>query len=130
MFYVKPKSRKITFGIVVSPENRSGAKDGDNVVVELTSYPTAIKPPEGKVLKVLPALEGPGNEIEMIVEEHSLPSKFPYAVLSEVRELRDEISPQKRVDCRNLLTVTIDGETAKDYDDAVSIKKTPDGFIL
>jgi ribonuclease R len=130
MFYVKPKSRKIHFGILVSPANRSGAKEGDHVVVELTSYPTAIKPPEGKILKILPDLEGPVNEIEMIVEEHSLPSKFPSPVLSEVRELRDDISLRKRVDCRDLLTVTIDGETAKDYDDAVSIKKTPDGFIL
>jgi ribonuclease R len=130
MFYVKPKSRKIPFGILISPANKSGAKDGDHVVVELTSYPTAIKPPEGSVLKILPGVEEPADEIEMIVEEHSLPSKFPAAVLSEVRELGGEISPRKRVDCRDLLTVTIDGETAKDYDDAVSIRKTPDGLIL
>ena len=130
MFYVKPKNRKIHFGILVSPSGKAGAREGDHVVVELTSYPTAIRPPEGKVLKILPDAEGPGNEIEMIVEEHSLPSKFPSPVLSEIRELRNDISLKKRVDCRALLTVTIDGETAKDYDDAVSIKKTTDGFIL
>jgi len=77
MFYVKPKSRKITVGILVSPANRSGAKDGDSVVVELTSYPSAIKPPEGKVLKILPDIIEPVHEIDTIIEEYSLPLKFP-----------------------------------------------------
>ncbi|MBI4849610.1 MAG: ribonuclease R [Nitrospirae bacterium] len=130
MFYVKPKSRKIPVGILISPANRAGAKSGNNVVVELTSYPSAIKPPEGKVLKVLPDIVEPVHEIEMIIEEFSLPLKFPAAVLSEVKELSGEIEMRKRVDCRSLLTVTIDGETAKDYDDAVSISRTADGFVL
>ncbi|MBI5098624.1 MAG: RNB domain-containing ribonuclease [Nitrospirae bacterium] len=130
IFYVKPKSRKIPFGILVSPGNKSGAKDGDNVVIELTSYPTAIKPAEGRVLKILTDITEPADEIDTIIEEYSLSRKFPSAVLSEVKELTGEISLQKRINCRSLLTVTIDGETAKDFDDAVSIKKTNDGFIL
>jgi len=130
MFYVKPKSRKIPFGILISPGNRSGAKEGDSVVAELTSYPTAIKPPEGKVTKILPDIVEPVHEIDMIIEEYSLSRKFPSPVLSEVKELSGEMSLRKRVDCRKLLTVTIDGETAKDFDDAISIRKSDDGFVL
>jgi ribonuclease R len=130
IFYVKPKSRKIPFGILISPGNKSGAKDGDNVVIELISYPTAIKPAEGRVLKILTDITEPVDEIDTIIEEYSLSRKFPSAVLSEVKELAGEISLQKRINCRSLLTVTIDGETAKDFDDAVSINKTNDGFIL
>ncbi|MBI5740911.1 MAG: ribonuclease R [Nitrospirae bacterium] len=130
IFFVKPKNRKIPFGILISPGNRAGAKDGNNVVVELTSYPTAIKPPEGKVLKILSDVSEPVHEIDMIIEEHSLSRKFPSAVLAEVRELSGELTLRKRTDCRDILTVTIDGETAKDFDDAVSISKTDDGYAL
>ncbi|MBI5409682.1 MAG: ribonuclease R [Nitrospirae bacterium] len=130
IFYVKPKSRKIPFGILISPGSRAGARNGDNVVVEISSYPTSVKPAEARVLKILPDIIEPGVEIDMIVEEYSLQRKFPPSVLSEVKELGGEIPLRKRVDCRKLLTVTIDGETAKDFDDAISINRTPDGFIL
>jgi ribonuclease R len=130
IFYVKPKSRKIPFGILIGPHNRSGAKNGDNVAVELISYPTITRPPEGKVLKILSDITEPAHETGMIIEEYSLPHKFPPAVLSEVRELAPEIPLRKRVDCRNILTVTIDGETAKDFDDAVSVSKTDSGYAL
>jgi len=130
IFYVKPKNRKIPFGIVISPGNRYGARDGDIVLVEFISYPTAIKPPEGKVLKILPDVVEPVHEIDMIIEERALSRKFPSQALSEVRELGGEISLHKRADCRKLLTVTIDGETARDFDDAISISRTPDGYAL
>lgn len=129
-FYVKPKNRKIPFGILIAPRDLSGAKHGEMVTVEITSYPTLTKPPEGKVLKILSAITEPLDEIGMIIEEHSLPLKFPSVVISEVKELQEKVPLRGRVDCRNLLTVTIDGETAKDYDDAVSIRKMDSGYIL
>jgi ribonuclease R len=130
-FYVKPKNKKIPFDIYISPRDRDGAKNGDIVVAELISYPTNTRPPEGKVLKVLSDIEEPQLEVDMVIEEYSFSSKFPTAVLHEARKLTEKkLSPRRRVDCRNLLTVTIDGETAKDFDDAISIKKTEDGFIL
>lgn len=129
-FYVKPKGRKIPLDIFIAPNDRGKAKDGDLVLVELTSYPTATRPPEGKVIKVLPEVDEPRREIDMIIEERSLPTAFPEIVLREAKRFTEIISPDDRVDCRDLPTVTIDGEDAKDFDDAISIKKTADGYKL
>ncbi|KPK03039.1 MAG: hypothetical protein AMK71_00030 [Nitrospira bacterium SG8_35_4] len=128
--YVKPKGRKFPFHILVSPRERAGAQNEDMVSVEITTYPSASRPAEGKVLQVLPAVTGPELEIDIILEEYSLPRKFPAAVSAELKQLTAEIPKRKRKDCRNLLTVTIDGETAKDFDDAISITKTNDSFVL
>jgi len=128
--YVKPKGRKFPFHILISPRERSGAQNGNMVSVEITTYPSSSRPAEGKVLKVLPAVTEPALEIDIILEEYSLPRKFPAPVSAELKQLNAEIPRQKRKDCRKLLTVTIDGETAKDFDDAISITKTDDTFIL
>jgi ribonuclease R len=128
-YYVTPKGKNLPFDVLVSG-NRKGAKSGNLVLVELTSYPTPTRPPEGRVLKVLPDAENPGVEIEMIIEEHSLPRRFAAPVLKEAKGLSPTIRLGSRVDCRGLKTVTIDGEDAKDFDDAISIKKIKGGFIL
>ncbi len=128
-FFVEPKGKNLPFDVLVSG-NRKGAKSGNLVLVELTSYPTPTRPPEGRVLKVLPDADNPGVEIELIIEEHSLPRKFPAAVTKEAKGLTRGIRVGSRVDCRGLTTVTIDGEDAKDFDDAISIKKIKGGFIL
>jgi ribonuclease R len=130
MFYVRPKGRNVPFYILVAPKDRGKAKSGDTVSVEITSFPTASSPPEGRVLKVLPDVAEPRIETELIIEEYSLPRRFPPHVLSEVKGLGESRKARKRVDCRDLLTVTIDGETAKDFDDAVSISRTESGYIL
>jgi ribonuclease R len=131
-YYVKPRGRKTPFDIYIAPAKKAKAKAkvGDTVVVELTSYPTSVRPPEGRVLKVMPETDEPGSEIDMIIENNALPHKFPSAVLAEARSFTGEVSDRRRVDYRHLLTVTIDGETAKDFDDAVSIVKTAEGFTL
>ncbi|HCC69263.1 MAG TPA: ribonuclease R [Nitrospiraceae bacterium] len=129
-YYVEPKNKKIPFNIYIGPRERGGAKSGDIVVAELTSYPTPERQPEGRVLKVLTQAEEPKLEIDMIIEEFSLPRKFPKSVLDSVQEITEEVSHHGRVDCRQLLTVTIDGEMARDFDDAISIRKDADGFTL
>jgi ribonuclease R len=128
--YVKPKGKKFPFHILISPKERNGARHGDMVSVEMISYPTASQPPEGRVLVVLPDVTEPGLEIDIILEEYSLPSKFPSSVRTELKQLDPEIPKRQRIDCRKLLTVTIDGETAKDFDDAISITRVEDEFIL
>ncbi|UCH81074.1 MAG: ribonuclease R [Nitrospiraceae bacterium] len=130
LFYVTPKSRNIPFGIVINPKNRKGAAHGSKVSVEIISYPTMNRPPEGKVLKVLTDVTEPSLETDMIIEEYSLPRKFPASVLSAVKDLSSKISLRNRKDCRSMFTVTIDGETAKDFDDAISIERNDKGFIL
>jgi len=129
-YFVAPKGKNLPFDVLVSAGNRSGAKSGNLVLVELTSYPTPTRPPEGRVLKVLPDADHPGVEIDMIIEEHSLPRSFASPVLKEAKGLSPTIRLGSRVDCRGLTTVTIDGEDAKDFDDAISIKKIKGGFIL
>jgi len=137
-FHVRPKSRSVPFNIYVSQKDKGNAKDGDNVVVEIISYPAEKKPAAGRVLKVLKKAESPIDEIEGIIDELNLPKKFPARVLEEAKELYSRIQgtessardEEKRKDLRGLPTVTIDGERAKDFDDAVSIAKTDDGYRL
>jgi ribonuclease R len=129
-FFVKPKGRNIPFFILISPDNLGEAKKDDMVSVEIITYPTSSTPPEGKILKVLPDVVEPRLETEMIIEEYALPRKFPAPVVSEVKAITKSSNYRSRVDCRDLLTVTIDGETAKDFDDAISISKTDEGFLL
>ncbi|UCD34284.1 MAG: RNB domain-containing ribonuclease, partial [Nitrospiraceae bacterium] len=128
--YVRPKSRKFPFYIFIGPKHTGRARSGDTVVVELTAYPDAGKPPQGKVVRIMPPVTEASLETSMIIEEFALPLRFPASVQSEARSLSEETSFKKRTDCRDLLTVTIDGETAKDFDDAISISKSEEGFLL
>ncbi len=130
IYYVKPRAKNIPFSILIGPGDRGGAGPGDRVVVEITSYPTAAGPAGGKILKVLGDVTEPRDEINMIIEEYSLPRRFPAAVLSGARGIRRRVQVRGRVDCRDLLTVTIDGESAKDFDDAISIRRSGSGFVL
>jgi len=116
---------------LISPGNIGKAVVGDLVKAEITAFPSTATPPEGKILKVLPQIVEPSQEVDLIIEEFSLPNKFPASVLSETRGLKEAGGQlRNRVDCRKLLTVTIDGETAKDFDDAISISRSERGFIL
>ncbi len=134
-FFVKPKDRAITFDLIIPPKDRAGARSGDLVIAEIVSHPENRKPASGKIVKILGKPEDPLSEIEAIIEEFNLPSRFPPVVKEEAKLLYQKISdnlPQqlKRKDLRNLNTITIDGERAKDFDDAVSIKLSPHGYTL
>jgi len=130
LFYVKPKNRRIPFDIYIAPKNTGNAGIGEHVVAELISYPEPARPPEGRIIKVLPEVDEPRLEIETIIEEYGLSRRFPRSVNEDVKRPSEEVKVNKRIDLRDRLTVTIDGETAKDFDDAISIEKTPDGYIL
>ncbi len=135
-FYVRPKNRAIPFDLYIAPKEKGKAKDGDNVIAEIISYPSDKRPPAGRILKILKKPETPLDEVESIIDELNLPQRFPHNVIEEAKSLYAQ-SPlirerglQKRKDLRNLLTITIDGERAKDFDDAISIKKIDDGYKL
>jgi ribonuclease R len=135
-FYVRPKNRSEHFDISIAQKYRGGAKNGDMVIAEIISYPTERKPPSGKVTKIIEKPEDPKAEIEAIIDEFNLPRRFPQNVLeeasllSQLRTWDKEHRTQRRKDLRSLPTVTIDGECAKDFDDAVSIKITKQGYTL
>lgn len=129
--YVRPMSKAVPFDLYIPPKDMGKARHGDKVVAEITSYPTDKRPPVGKVLKVIEKPEDPKSEVEAIIEEFNLPKRFPKDVHDEAKLLGGEKGLEaKRKDLRSLPTVTIDGERAKDFDDAVSIKLTEHGYRL
>jgi ribonuclease R len=133
--YVRPKNKSVSFDLPVAGKDSCGAKNGEMVVAEIISYPTDRKPAAGKVIKILGKPEEPKAEVEAIIDEFSLPRRFPRAVHEEaILLLREKAAAAgataRRVDLRALPAVTIDGERAKDFDDAVSIKIAPHGYTL
>jgi ribonuclease R len=135
-FYVKPKDRSVHFDLPVPQKDSGGAKNGEIVIAEIISFPTDRKPPVGRVVKVLGKPEDPKSEIESILDEFDLPRKFPRNVHEEAIALsaQEPVGSGRgrvqRKDLRSLPTVTIDGERAKDFDDAVSIKLSEHGYTL
>ena len=128
--FVIPSDRKISHDIYISPKLFNKAKDGDVVVAKIITYPQKTRNPEGEIIKVLGRSSTPGIDTGMIIEEYELPTEFPEDVITEAKALPGEVAEsmlKERVDLRTLQTVTIDGERAKDFDDAVSIEKLPDG---
>ncbi|WP_263350316.1 ribonuclease R family protein [Acidicapsa acidisoli] len=107
--------------------------EGLVVDVEITSWPTPTKPPFGRVIEVLGAPDDFGVDVEMIIRKHQLPRIFPENVLAEARSVAhlDQTEVVRRVeaghDFRNLPIVTIDGATARDFDDAVFVRQIPEG---
>jgi ribonuclease R len=133
--YVKPKDRAIPFELPVALKDRAGARNGETVIAGIIDYPSGRKPPAAKILKILGKPEDPKTEIESIIDEFDLPRKFPRSVHEDANTLAKlkSYAPgpgQRRKDLRSLPTVTIDGERAKDFDDAVSIKISPHGYTL
>ena len=106
--------------------------DGLIVDVEITSWPTPTRPPIGRVIEILGASDDFGVDVEMMIRKHQLPRVFPEGVLAEARAVAyfDPQLATRRADFRSLPIVTIDGETAKDFDDAVLVIDRADGFEL
>ena len=124
--FVIPNERRITKDIYIPNKFTGKARRGQAVVVEITQYPGAGHNPEGKIIEILGYPDNPEVEIEMIIRSHGLFKQFSGEALEEAERIPFKISDKElrgRKDCRDLLTVTIDGENAKDFDDAISIEK-------
>ena len=122
--FVIPDNSKLAQDIFVSKEHSKGAVSGHKVVVEITDYGTNQKSPEGKVVEILGHLNDPGVDIMSIVRGYELPVEFPEKVMNQTERVSREVSAadcEGRRDLRELKMVTIDGEDAKDLDDAVSL---------
>ena len=106
--------------------------EGLVVDVEITRWPTPFKPAEGRVIEVLGHPDDFGVDVEMMIRKHQLPRIFPDNVLAEARSVAhlDPAEVARRADFRYLPIVTIDGETAKDFDDAVLVRETAHGYEL
>ncbi len=132
--YVRPKDKSIPFDLYVAPDARGTARNNDMVIAEILTYPTDKRPPSAKVLKVVEKPQDPRAEVELIIDEFGLPRRFPRAAAEEAKALLagnvPSLKREKRTDLRNIHTVTIDGERARDFDDAVSVKLTEHGYRL
>lgn len=130
--YVVPRETRIIHDIYIPKGESMGAEDGDLVLVEISAYPAQNRSAEGRVIQVLGSPDNMEVEIQSVIAEYNLPSIFPDAVLKEAMKTGDAVSEQdmeKRVDLRRMTTVTIDGETARDFDDAVAVRKDENGNI-
>ena len=131
--FVIPDAPQITQDIFI-PEGCAGeAQDHQKVVVELTSYGALGKKPEGKVVEILGYPSDPGVDVLSVAKDMGLPMEFPEKVLNQAERILLQISEadmEGRKDLRELQMVTIDGEDAKDLDDAVSVERVADGYRL
>ncbi|MGZ5001507.1 MAG: ribonuclease R, partial [Methylomonas sp.] len=131
--FVVPDNKKIIHEVLIAKEDTAGAKKGQIVVAELIQQPTAHCQPIGRVTEVLGMHMAPGMEIEMAIRSYELPNTWPDALLKEIKTLTPEVpeeAKQGREDIRHLPLVTIDGEDARDFDDAVYAQKTAKGWKL
>ena len=135
---VTPDDRRITNELLIPPDARGGAKDGQLVVCELlvgesTEPPARGRPLLGKVLVVLGDTLTPSRLVEMAIYGHNLPHEFPQDAIDEAASVPMDVpadEARKRIDLRKLPLVTIDGEDAKDFDDAVYCETDSAGFRL
>ena len=133
--FVVPFDFRIDTDIVIdSRDDTNGARDGEMVNVEIDRYPDRTSHlAHGRVVETLGFIGDPGVDIEVVIRKFHIPHEFPPDVLREAERISDEI-PQaeiaRRTDLREHTIVTIDGETAKDFDDAVEVARLPNGNYL
>ena len=131
--FVIPDNQKFVKDIFVPLERSKGAVTGHKVVVELTKYGGENKKPEGKVVEIIGHVNDPGTDIMSIVKGYDLPTAFPEKVLNQAERVAKDVSTADmagRMDIRDWQMVTIDGEDAKDLDDAISITRDGSNYIL
>ena len=131
--FVVPNNRRITQDIVVPAEHLGGAVTGQIVVVEIITPPSQYRQPVGKVVELLGDHMAPGMEIDVAIRDHELPLDWPDAVEQEIATLTPQVpedAKKGREDIRKVPLVTIDGEDARDFDDAVYCEKDGRGWRL
>lgn len=131
--FVIPDNQKFVKDIFVPLERSKGAVTGHKVVVELTKYGGEQKKPEGKVVEIIGHVNDPGTDIMSIVKSYDLPTGFSEKVLNQAERVAKDVSDADmagRMDLRTWQMVTIDGEDAKDLDDAISISREGSGYKL
>ncbi len=132
--WVVAENKRISQDILVPDHQDLGASNGHVVMIEINEHPTRHAPPVGKVIQVLGNYADPGMEIEIALRKHDLPNEFPHDVLAQAAKLPKGVTRKDiadgREDIRALPLVTIDGEDARDFDDAVHCQPEGRGFRL
>jgi ribonuclease R len=130
--FVIPLNGKINYDFYIPPEKIKGVKPGQIVEVEITKYPGGSKNPEGKIISILGRADDPKIDLPIVLSKHNLPEpgEYPSNIMKEAKKIPKFISPEEiknRKDFRKETIFTIDGESAKDFDDAISINKLSNG---
>ena len=130
--YVVPLDRRLPMDVQIPGGERGGASAGDLVVAELTRYPTPTRSPAGRVVEVLGTLDTPGVDVRVVLRAHGIPDAHDPQAVDEAQRLGDKLRPSDRrgrTDFRHLITVTIDGESARDFDDAITLETLGGGNV-
>lgn len=131
--FVVPSNKRISQEILIYPDQRGGAEPGQIVVAVVLEQPTRRAQPQGKIVEVLGDHMAPGMEIEIAIRSYEIPDRWPTPVNEEIEAFQTEVQPEAkkgREDLRGLPLVTIDGEDAKDFDDAVYCERQGRGWRL
>lgn len=131
--FAVPDNPKFGKDIFIPQERSKGAVSGHKVVVELTDFGGNGKKPEGKVIEILGHINDPGTDILSIVRAYDLPVEFSERIMNQVERVANEVSTADmagRMDLREWQTVTIDGEDAKDLDDAITLTREGENYKL
>jgi ribonuclease R len=130
MGYVVPFDRRVLMDIFVPPGHEGGASPGDMVSVEITRWPTSTRGAIGRVADVLGNIDAPGVDTEIIIRKYGIADAHSPEAIAEAIRLGTSVSEKDlkaRTDFRQIPTVTIDGEHARDFDDAITIERLPNG---
>jgi len=128
--FVVPFDRRLVMDVQIPPDEQDEAKPGDMVSAEITRWPTPARGPIGRIVEVLGAIDEPGVDTEIIIRKHGIPDAHGEAAVEEARRLGTEVRERDirgRTDFRPLVTVTIDGEHARDFDDAITLERLENG---
>ena len=129
--FVIPDNRKFGGDIYIPHGFTKGAVTGHKVVVEMTDFGGTDKSPEGHITEIIGHIDDPGTDIMSVIRAFGIPTDFPEGVVNELKTVPEEVDEEAkegRLDLRGEQTITIDSETAKDLDDAITISRTPDGM--
>src|SRR6266508_4299278 len=132
MGYVVPFDRRMLMDIFVPPGQEGGASPGEMVTVELTRWPTSTRGAIGRIADVLGNIDAPGVDTEIIIHKFNIPDAHSADAIAEAVRIGAAVSERDirgRTDFRHVPTVTIDGEHARDFDDAITIEKLPNGHF-
>ena len=131
--FVIPDNQKIGEDVFIPQGKDMGAVTGHKVIVKLTDYGGERKKPEGEIVEIIGHVNDPGTDILSIVRAYGIPDEYPQEVMEQIEHIPDEVQEAEKVgrkDIRDWQTVTIDGEDAKDLDDAITISREDFGYRL
>jgi ribonuclease R len=128
--FVVPFDRRLIMDVQIPDDERGDAQPADMVIAEITRWPTAARGPVGRIVEVLGDINEPGVDTEIIIRKYGIPDEHSEEAIAEARRLGTDVKERDlagRTDFRQQVTVTIDGEHARDFDDAITLERLENG---